>query len=54
MRNSEKPAEVDKSDLYGGMILIAATMAALLVANSSWGPQFTALLHATGENDLER
>ncbi|HEY6258373.1 MAG TPA: Na+/H+ antiporter NhaA [Xanthobacteraceae bacterium] len=39
----------DRSDLYGGMGLGLATLAALLVANSSLAASYTALLHMTGE-----
>ena len=39
----------DNSDLYGGLILCAATVAALIVANSPLGPQYTALLELKGE-----
>jgi Na+:H+ antiporter, NhaA family len=44
------PAHVsDRSDLYGGLGLLLATLAALLVANSALNPYYTALLHLTGE-----
>src|ERR1700722_15198367 len=39
----------DRSDLYGGLGLGLATLAALLVANSALHPYYTALLHLTGE-----
>src|ERR1700694_5565533 len=39
----------DKADLYGGITLGIATIAALVIANSSLGPQYSALLDATGE-----
>jgi Na+:H+ antiporter, NhaA family len=39
----------DRSDLYGGLGLLLATLAALLVANSALNPYYTALLHLTGE-----
>jgi NhaA family Na+:H+ antiporter len=39
----------DRSDLYGGLGLALATLAALLVANSSLEPYYTAFLHLTGE-----
>src|SRR3984957_5155599 len=39
----------DRSDLYGGLGLGLATLAALLVANSALNPYYTALLHLTGE-----
>jgi NhaA family Na+:H+ antiporter len=41
--------ESDRSDLYGGLGLAMATLAALLVANSALEPYYTALLHLTGE-----
>jgi NhaA family Na+:H+ antiporter len=41
--------DTDKADLYGGIILGIATLAALVVANSPLGPQYSALLDATGE-----
>jgi NhaA family Na+:H+ antiporter len=39
----------DRSDLFGGLGLGLATLAALLVANSALEPYYTALLHLTGE-----
>jgi len=39
----------DRSDLYGGLGLGLATLAALLVANSALEPYYTAFLHLTGE-----
>jgi NhaA family Na+:H+ antiporter len=39
----------DRSDLYGGMGLALATLAALVVANSALEPYYTAFLHLTGE-----
>ncbi|MGV7216040.1 Na+/H+ antiporter NhaA [Bradyrhizobium sp. UFLA05-112] len=36
-------------DLYGGIVLCIATIAALIVANSPLGPQYSALLAAKGE-----
>src|SRR5258708_33990482 len=39
----------DRSDLYGGLGLGLATLAALLVANSALAPYYTAFLHLTGE-----
>jgi NhaA family Na+:H+ antiporter len=39
----------DKADLFGGIALGIATLAALLIANSPLGPQYNALLHATAE-----
>src|ERR1700688_5049860 len=41
--------ESDRSDLYGGLGLGLATLAALLVANSALEPYYTAFLHLTGE-----
>jgi Na+:H+ antiporter, NhaA family len=41
--------ESDRTDLYGGLALGLATLAALLVANSALNPYYTALLHLTGE-----
>jgi NhaA family Na+:H+ antiporter len=41
--------ESDRSDLYGGLGLALATLAALLVANSALEPYYTAFLHLTGE-----
>src|SRR5580704_12559246 len=46
---SAVPQASDKADLYGGIALGIATLAALIVANSSLGPQYRALLDATGE-----
>lgn len=46
---SVMPHNTDKADLYGGVALGVATLAALVVANSSLGPQYRALLDATGE-----
>jgi Na+:H+ antiporter, NhaA family len=46
---SAMPHNTDKADLYGGITLGIATLAALIVANSSLGPQYSALLEATGE-----
>jgi Na+:H+ antiporter, NhaA family len=47
--DSAMPHDTDKADLYGGIALGIATLAALIVANSSLGPQYSALLDATGE-----
>src|SRR5436309_2953860 len=41
--------DTGKTDLYGGIILCIATIAALIVANSALGPQYSALLAAKGE-----
>jgi NhaA family Na+:H+ antiporter len=38
-----------KTDLYGGFVLGAATLAALILANSPLASQYDALLQATGE-----
>ena len=39
----------DKADLFGGIALGAATLAALFFANSPLSPQYNALIHATAE-----
>jgi Na+:H+ antiporter, NhaA family len=39
----------DRTDLLGGIALGLATLAALVVANSPFGPQYTALLDTVGE-----
>jgi NhaA family Na+:H+ antiporter len=39
----------DKADLFGGIALGIATLAALSIANSPLGPQYSALIHATAE-----
>src|ERR1700694_4612766 len=39
----------DQTDLFGGIVLGIATLAALLIANSALGPQYNALIHATAE-----
>jgi len=41
--------ESDRSDLYGGLGLGLATLAALAVANSALEPYYTTFLHLTGE-----
>ena len=46
---SASPQATNKADLYAGIALGIATLAALVVANSSLGPQYRALLDATGE-----
>jgi Na+:H+ antiporter, NhaA family len=38
-----------KTDLYGGLALGAATLVALILANSSVAPRYEDLLQATGE-----
>jgi Na+:H+ antiporter, NhaA family len=45
-RASQSP---DKADLFGGLALGAATLAALIIANSPLAPQYRALLDATAE-----
>jgi NhaA family Na+:H+ antiporter len=39
----------DKADLFDGIALGIATLAALSIANSPLGPQYIALIHATAE-----
>jgi NhaA family Na+:H+ antiporter len=39
----------DKTDLFGGIALGMASLAALLIANSPLGPQYDGLIHATAE-----
>src|ERR1700681_2837202 len=39
----------DQADLFGGIALSIATLAALLIANSAGGPQYNALIHTTAE-----
>ncbi len=41
--------DTDGADLYGGVALGAAALAALLIANSPLAAQYSALLHATAE-----
>src|SRR5580700_3176715 len=41
--------KTDQADLFGGIALGIATLAALVVANSPLGPQYSALIHATAE-----
>jgi NhaA family Na+:H+ antiporter len=41
--------KTDQADLFGGIALGIATLAALLIANSPLGPQYSALIHATAE-----
>ena len=43
------PHDSGNADLYGGIILGIATIAALIVANSPLASQYGALLEATGE-----
>jgi NhaA family Na+:H+ antiporter len=46
---SALPRATDRADLYAGLALGIAALAALVIANSSLGPQYRALLDATGE-----
>src|SRR6202165_6300352 len=39
----------DQADLFGGIALGIAALAALLIANSAGGPQYHALIHTTAE-----
>jgi NhaA family Na+:H+ antiporter len=39
----------DQTDLFGGIALGIATLAALSIANSALGSQYQALIHATAE-----
>lgn len=39
----------DQADLYGGVALGMATLAALIIANSPLGPSYNMLLHLIGE-----
>jgi NhaA family Na+:H+ antiporter len=41
--------KTDQADLFGGITLGMATLAAILIANSPLGPQYNALIHATAE-----
>jgi NhaA family Na+:H+ antiporter len=41
--------KTDQADLYGGIALGVATLAALLIANSPLGPQYSALIQETAE-----
>jgi NhaA family Na+:H+ antiporter len=41
--------KTDQADLFGGIALAIATLAALLIANSPFGAQYDALIHATAE-----
>jgi NhaA family Na+:H+ antiporter len=41
--------KTDQADLFGGIALGITTLAALLIANSPLGPQYSALIHATAE-----
>jgi NhaA family Na+:H+ antiporter len=46
---SQMTQNTDKADLFGGIALGIATLAALLIANSPLGPQYNTVLHATAE-----
>jgi Na+:H+ antiporter, NhaA family len=46
---SPMPHDADKADLFGGIVLGIATLAALFIANSPFSPQYGALIQATGE-----
>ncbi len=46
---SPMPHNTDNTDLYGGVALGIATLAALALANSPLGPQYNALIQATAE-----
>ena len=39
----------EKAGLYGGLVLGLSAIAALIVANSPFGPDYEALLRTTGE-----
>jgi NhaA family Na+:H+ antiporter len=41
--------DADKTDLYGGIALGAASLAALVIANSAFEPHYTAMLEVKGE-----
>ena len=41
--------KTDQADLYGGIVLGIATLAALLIANSPLGPQYSALIQESAE-----
>jgi NhaA family Na+:H+ antiporter len=41
--------KTDQADLFGGIALGIATLAALVIANSPLGPQYSALIQATAE-----
>jgi NhaA family Na+:H+ antiporter len=46
---SPMPQNADKADLFGGIALGIATLAALFIANSPLAPQYNALIQATAE-----
>jgi NhaA family Na+:H+ antiporter len=43
------PCNTGNADLYGGIALSIASLAALVIANSSLGHLYSALLEVTGE-----
>src|SRR5580700_9427526 len=49
VRSGSALGDTGKVDLYGGIALGVAALAALVIANSSLGPRYSALLEATGE-----
>jgi NhaA family Na+:H+ antiporter len=46
---SPMPQNADKADLFGGVALGVATLAALFIANSPLAPQYSAVIQATAE-----
>lgn len=46
---SPMPQDSDKADLFGGVALGIATLAALFIANSPLGPSYSALIQSTAE-----
>jgi NhaA family Na+:H+ antiporter len=40
--------KTDQADLFGGIALGIATLAALVIANSPLGPQYSALIQSDG------
>src|SRR3981081_970068 len=46
---SPMPEDADKADLYGGVALGVATLAALFIANSPLATQYSAVIQATAE-----
>jgi NhaA family Na+:H+ antiporter len=46
---SPGPRNTDNADLFGGIVLGIATLAALIIANSPVGPQYRAIFDATAE-----
>jgi NhaA family Na+:H+ antiporter len=49
VRSGSALGDTGKVDLYGGIALGVAALAALVIANSSLGPRYSALLDVTGE-----